>query len=293
MVKLSGATGTELWRDNASGTNTYDSQDIAREVAVDSANDVVAIGVLWTNNTTRNFVVVKLSGTTGEELWRRIVNRTGNTGEAFAVTVDTANNVIAAGYTYNPTTTTIASDFTVVKLSGLTGADLWRQEINGTGLQNVSDEARAVTVDATGNVMAAGSIAHNISSQINTAFAVLKFRGSDGQELWRQEINGSANEEDSAFSVPVDATGNVAAAGYTRNMGTNRDFTVAKFSGSTGAQLWQRVINGARDDCISDTDCEDVAHAVSFDAQGNVFASGWTENSSANSALTLIKLSIS
>ena len=65
--------------------------------------------------------------------------------QALAVTVDPASDVIAAGFTTNPST---GSDLTVIKFDGATGAELWRQVINGTA--DGDDRALAVTVDPEG-----------------------------------------------------------------------------------------------------------------------------------------------
>jgi hypothetical protein len=62
---------------------------------------------------------------------------------------------------------------------------------------------------------------------------------------WRIDINGRASiARDESFAVTVDAAGNVVAAGFTQNIGTGRDFTVIKFDGTSGTELWRQVING-------------------------------------------------
>ena len=120
----------------------------------------------------------------------------------------------------------------MVKFSGTTGAELWRQVINGTA--NDIDRAEAVTVDAAGDVVAAGSTLNTGTSE---DFTVVKFRGTDGAVLWSRNINGTANLEDGAFAVTVDAAGDVVAAGITENTGTSVDFTVVKFSGTDGSDF--------------------------------------------------------
>ena len=87
------------------------------------------------------------------------------------------------------------------------------------------------------------------------------------QQLWRQAINGTGNSFDVARAVAVDSVGNVIAAGYATNLGTFHDFTVIKFDGVSGAELWRRVINGAANDY-------DQANAVAVDGAGNVVAAG-------------------
>ena len=73
---------------------------------------------------------------------------------------------------------------------------------------------------------------------------MIKLNGASGTELWRQVINGTANGEDQALAVAVGGAGNVIAAGFTTNSGTGSDFTVIKFNGADGAELWRQVING-------------------------------------------------
>ncbi|TAJ82068.1 hypothetical protein EPO44_17615, partial [bacterium] len=57
---------------------------------------------------------------------------------------------------------------------------------------------------------------------------------------WQVKINGTAtNSNDGAFAATVDGAGNVVAAGFTENIGTGSDFTVIKFDGVSGAELWR------------------------------------------------------
>ena len=133
---------------------------------MDAGGEVVAAGVAFT--------VVKLSGPSGARLWRRAVSGIAISSTAFAVTVDAGGDVVAAG----ATTTGGFSDFTVAKLSGPSGARLWRRVINGPG--NANDEAFAVAVDAGGDVVAAGSINNTGTGE---DFAVVKLRGADGGDF--------------------------------------------------------------------------------------------------------------
>jgi len=92
-----------------------------------------------------------------------------------AVTVDRVGNLVAAGVTQNTGT---ATDFTVIKFDGVSGAELWRQVINGTA--NGTDRANAVTVDGVGNVVAAGA---TVNTGTSADFTVVKLRGTDGGDF--------------------------------------------------------------------------------------------------------------
>jgi outer membrane protein assembly factor BamB len=113
-----------------------------------------------------------------------------------------AGDVVIAGVTMN---SGIPQDFTVLKVDGDTGAQLWRQDIHGTAaITQGSDGAHAVAVDAVGNVFAAGELTNRGTG---ADFIVVKFDEATGVELWRQTLNGTANGVDLAVAVAVDAGG--------------------------------------------------------------------------------------
>src|SRR5262249_45379655 len=144
--------------------------------------------------------------------WQVTLRGTYNdtTNFANAVATDAEGNVIAGGCLYNRVT---AEDFTVIKLDGKTGEELWRVEINGTA--NGRDQVNALAVDARGDVIAAGWL---LNRNTSFDFAVVKLDGKTGAELWRVEINGTANREDEATAVAVDSDGHVVAVGEIRNI---------------------------------------------------------------------------
>jgi|GEM_PF-3988015 len=150
------------------------------------------------------------------EAWAWEVKIAG--GGANAVAVDGVGNVVVAGGILNGNG---ASSFTVIKFNGVSGAELWRQVIIGTA--NSNGGAGAVTVDAAGNVIAAGIT--NVINYISNTITVVKLDGVSGAELWREDIHGSANGQDSADAIAVDAAGNVVVAGSTVNTGSSSDFT--------------------------------------------------------------------
>src|SRR5262245_15071079 len=278
VIKFSAADGTELWRQviNGSATNSYGS---ANAVAVDLAGNVVAAGA--SSSGLGDFTVIKFNGVTGQELWRRVLSGSvpiGDCGDlARAVTVDGEGNVVASGFLCNAPP--FQSVPTVIKFNGVTGQELWRQAIAGVSV---------VAIDSQGHVVAAGSIPDRAT--FTSAFSTIKLNGATGQELWRQVINGTANAAGSsnfASVVASDAQGNVVAAGVTTNNGTGRDFTVIKFNGVTGAELWRQVINDA--DANGNIFPPPEAHALAIDTQSNVVAAGSTRNKDALLAFTAIK----
>jgi len=238
VVKLSGTTGAELWPPQRIGGLTSDV-NIANVVRADPVGDVIAAGVIDDHS----FDLVKLSGASGAELWRHAG------GEAVAAAVDGAGDVVAVGW-----------DFIVVKVSGTNGTEAWRHS---------NDFGRAVALDAMGDVFVAGDVQN--ATEGHSDGAVVKLSGATGTELWPvQVISGTAGLGDHVNDLAVDAVGDAIVAGQTWDVGT--DFTILKFSGSTGERLWFTTIDG------TEFGAQDLASAVTVDGAGTIAAAGTTVN---------------
>ena len=249
VAVLSRADGSERWRAAVPG-----GDGIADAVAVLDDGSVVAGGGVAEVDSLMSFTVVRLSGSTGAEIWRRSLGP----GSASGLAVDPEGNIVAAGEAYRP------SRFTVVKLAASDGAVLWQQypadllydvgQAIGTPAAN-----HAITTDAAGDVVACGLGPGN----------VVKFAGADGATLWR-----------ATFAVPpdmiaVDATSDVFVTGAT---------TMAKLSGQTGAELWHHQDIPA-----------DGGFAARFvlDSGGDVIAAGFAQPPGRHNDLSIMKLAAS
>lgn len=169
---------------------------------------------------------------------------------ALAVVVDAAGDVFAGGQLANNDTN---SDLVVLKFDGTSGTEVWRREIDGG--QSGFDSVHALAL-AGADVVAAG----NLHTSSEPDFAVLKFDGSTGEELWRQLLPDGL-----ARAVAVDDAGDVLAVGRAQGS-TGWTFVVVKYHGATGAELWRSDVEsvGVHDGAVS----------VSVSAGGDVVASG-------------------
>jgi uncharacterized delta-60 repeat protein len=260
--------GAPLWEQNFHGNGSTETfTNLAFSVAADNRGNVVAAGITHNDGTFDDFTVVKYDRD-GTLLWRQNLNGSANgTDEALAVVVDHQADVIAAGQTQN--TGTGSGDFTVAKFERQ-GTLLWQQNLNGTEADSF-DAASAVAVDDHGDVVAAGQT-QNTGTGFD--FTVAKF-DRDGILLWQQNLNGTANGADGAFSVTIDNERNVVAAGVTDNIGTGQEFTIAKFD-RDGILLWQQTLNG-----------NGGATSVAVDNRGNVVAAGSTQSLTTGSGFTV------
>jgi len=265
--------GVAAWHVDIVGTATR-STDVARAIAIDARGHIVIAGVTQNSGVPQDFTVLKVNGSSGAMSWRKVVHGTasstlGSDG-ANAVAVDAAGDVIAAG---NLTNADTGSDFTVVKFDEASGAEVWRQVVNGTA--NAFDMASTVAVDAAGDVTAAGFLGN---TGTGSDFTVIKFHGGTGTELWRRSLTEAGNGFDAARAVAVDADGNVIAVGLFASAG----FTAVKFDGACGSELWRRSIQGTASGVAE-------AGAVALDGAGNVVAAGALTNAGTLSDFAVVK----
>ena len=258
VIKHAGATGVDLWSVAIAGTDASGSNG-ASAVAVDGADDIVAVGSLENLGTLDDLVAVKLDGATGAELWRREVDVPVVGEISSELVIDGAGDVIAAA--------TIApwQAAYITKLDGTTGADVW-------ALASVPSlrSARAVALDGAGDVVVAGATHNGTSLDL----AVLKFDSSTGAELWRRSIDGTEAVLDEATDVSVDAAGDVIVTGGIRNDVTGHAFSVVKLDGSTGAEIWRQELDGD----TKDTSSYEAVIAVALTASGDAVVTGVLEN---------------
>ena len=231
VVRLAAVDGSEVW-------NVPLPCFAVESVAVDGAGAVVAAGTADgpTLHEGSDFVVAKFAGNDGAELWRTHVNGAEpvNVEAAHVVTVDQAGDVVAGG----KISSSQCDAFGVAKFGGADGAELWRRVI-----LPVCGEAVDVAADGAGDVVAVGRINGSFDAGRGYGpndFAVFKLAGSSGTTLWKHtldgngELPGDGRNNDQAFAVALDATGNVAAAGTIYRETTFSDLAVLRFDGTIG-----------------------------------------------------------
>ncbi|TKJ37622.1 hypothetical protein CEE37_14015 [candidate division LCP-89 bacterium B3_LCP] len=91
-------------------------------------------------------------------------------------------------------------------------------------------------------------------------------------EEWAAIYNGTANGEDAAQDIAVDAEGNVYVTGYEAASAVppyNFNYMTIKYD-STGAIVWMAGYNGMANE-------DDIPQAIALDNNNNVYVTGWTD----------------
>jgi len=188
--------------------------------------------------------------------WVRSYNGPGNSNDAgYSIAVDASGNVYIAGSVY---VTGQNNDYCVIKYSS-GGVQQWVVTYNGPS--SYDDAAISIGLDASSNIYVTGRSYSSASYDIYT----MKISPAGGV-FWGQTYNGPGNSEDMPVSMIVTPSGSVYIAGYSRGIGTLRDFTVIKYN-TSGIIQWVQRYNGPANQ-------EDVANALTLDPSGNLYAAG-------------------
>jgi hypothetical protein len=239
----------------------------------------------------RDAFLAKYSST-GTLLWARDFGGIG-TDIATAIAQDTSGNIYLAGsyqnsVTFGTTTLTSvgSSDSFVAKLDS-SGNVLWAQSGGGTGF----DQATAIAVDASGNVVASGQFQGTatfgttaLTSAGSYDAFVVKYSAT-GTAQWARGFGGAS--ADTAAGLAIDSSGNTYVVGRfagTATFGSTSltsaggyDAYLVKFD-PTGAVTWVHSYGGTG---------TDQATAVALDGSGNAYITGSFSNSVTFGSTTL------
>jgi hypothetical protein len=307
-VLLVSAAAAEWARSVSAGNNASSFYALAK----DAAGSVYAAGYQSGNSSytygtgisaqgthiAENAVLVKYDST-GAALWAKTVSA-GNTVSVFyAVAVDASGNVYAAGYqggtsagiTYGTGVTAKGSsgssvfDVVLVKYDS-SGTAQWARTVS-TAAANDRSQFKAVAVDASGSVYAAGYQSGTVTYTYGTGVTaqgtsttrnvVLVKYNADGNAQWAKTVSaGNVNSEFKA--VAVDTSGGVYAAGcqqgtvtYTygavsaQGTYTDNNVVLVKYDSGGTAQWVKTVSEGSN---------RSEFNAVAVDASGGVYAAG-------------------
>lgn len=160
---------------NTSGTivntvifnGTANSADISNAIQIDVSGNVYVAGRAKNTGSSEDFWVAKYNNSLGQ-VWSDSYNGSGaNYDEATAIAIDLSGNVYVTGYSYLNSSN---NDFLTVKYDPASGSRLWTTRFNGTA--NNSDQAKAINVDAAGNVYVSGD---SKGSGTGTDYSTIKY----------------------------------------------------------------------------------------------------------------------
>ena len=258
----------------------YSGYDTASAMVVDSSNNVIVTGQSYGGASSYDYATIKYSSA-GAPLWtNRYDGPGGRVDAANAVAVDSGNNVIVTGYSegLRASPDYHNGDYATIKYSSA-GVPLWTsrygREGDGTNAYSGYDNAHAVAVDGSDNVIVTGGASNENNNQ---DYATIKY-SSSGVPIWTNRYNGSSNwGDDIAWAVAVDGSNDVIVTGNSQN-----HYATIKYS-SAGAPLWTNRYSGPGGGY-------DYAWAVAVDHSNNVIVTGSSSGSGSANDYATIKYS--
>lgn len=239
----------------------------------DSAGNLIITGYQNLNaDANDNYYTVKFKADGSGLSWpAKSYNRNGGSDQATAVTVDSNNDIIVTGISWNG----FNKDVHTIKYDGATGDIIWEATFNGG--TNADDYATGITVDSLNNVYVGGYT----NADGNDDYFVIAYNGSTGAAqgggpVWKATWNGTADNTDKLTAITA-GNGGIVVTGYSSN-GTDFDYSTIKFDYS-GAKLWNTRYS-------STGSHDDWGQLVKMDPSGNVVVSGFVSNASNKSIYT-------
>ncbi|HIA11201.1 MAG TPA: T9SS type A sorting domain-containing protein [Flavobacteriales bacterium] len=210
-----------------------------------------------------------------------------------SITTDASGNVYTTGFFYatvdfDPGVGTLSltpsggADIYIQKLDA-NGTLLWAKSMGGTG----DDYGMSITTDALGNVYTTGNFRDTVDFDPGVGVLNLTSAGlydmfiqkldPNGNLLWAKSLGGSGFDQ--GVSITTDALGNVYTTGdfdtivdFDPGVGTLNltsagvsDIFIQKLD-ANGNLIWAKSMGGTS---------EDFGHAITTDALGNVYTTGW------------------
>jgi len=256
--------GNELWVARYDGP--VNEEDRAYSLALDNSGNVYVTGcskgsaLLGTN---MDYATIKYDSR-GNELWVARYDGPGNEKDrAYSLALDNSGNVYVTGCSKGSALLGTNMDYATIKYDSR-GNELWVARYDGPG--NEEDRAYSLAVDNSSNVYVTGE---SVGSGINSDYATVKY-DSLGNELWVVRYDGPGNEEDRAYSLVLDNSGNVYVTGCSKGstlLGTNMDYATIKYD-SRGNELWVTRYDGPGIISL------DRAYSLALDNSGNVYVTG-------------------
>ncbi|MFA6268855.1 MAG: hypothetical protein WC652_03525, partial [archaeon] len=244
-----------------------------------------------------DFFIVKYNSSGVAQWAKGPIGETGTTTDGVnSIFVDSSGNVYATGG-FSAESISFGNDVNLDNGSGIdffvvkydsSGVAQWAKNAVGTG--PYTEQGNSVFVDSSGNVYLTGTFYSpnlGFGNDVNLTnsnpnqpnFFVVKYDSSGVAQWAKGPSSGTGGSTETAYSVFVDASGNVYAGGYftsttlgfgndinLTNMGSN-DFFVVKYD-SSGVAQWAR---GASSE--TGTSYEHV-NSVFVDSDNNVYVAG-------------------
>ncbi len=269
LGKAAGSDGRLFWQIG----NGVASDTRWNDVAVDAQDNIIVAGREILPGGTESCVAVAKYSSQGTLLWKVGREAALQPGSATAVKLDEEGNILVCGRADNPSSgslyaakfrpesggliwqTTapfregggsalaldkagnlfIAGSGGVIKLDGTHGRRRWKFE---------EGPYKAIAVDANGDVVAAGDRYYAYSEEGGQIYRLntVKLNAGTGVKSWEKFLRQAVDSR--ATGIAFDSRNEVIVSGYACDISFNFLYYTAKYRGSNGAVVWEKLYDG-------------------------------------------------
>jgi len=235
-------------------------------MAIDAMGNIYVTGSSNEDSFTDHYTTIKYDPN-GNEIW--VAGYSYTDDEAKAIAIDSLGNICVTG---NSIGSNGRPDYATIKYDP-NGNELWVVRYNGPG--DDGDYANGIVIDSFDNICVTGS---SESAAGDMDYATIKY-DPNGSELWVTRYNGSNNGNDYGLDLAVDGFDNIYVSGRCDSLGVGGDYATVKYD-PNGNELGVARYNGS-------SNGDDSPSAVTVDSLGNVYVTGWSQDSGYYDYLTI------
>jgi uncharacterized delta-60 repeat protein len=235
--------------------------DGAFAIAVDSNDNIYVTGSSDGSGTSSDYATIKYSPDSNQPIWVARYDGPGNNvDQAFAIAVDSNDNIYVTGYSDGSAT---EGDYATIKYSPDSNQPVWVARYNGPAYWSF-----AIAVDSNDNIYVTGS---SDGSGTGADYTTIKYSPDSNQPVWVARYNGPGNWYDDAYDIAIDSNDNIYVTGQSWGSDTEYDFATIKYSPDSNQPVWVARHNG-QGGLESET-------TISVDSQDNIYVTGYSDAS--------------
>ena len=228
-------------------------------VTSDASGNIFVTGSVTTGNSGYDFATIKYNSS-GTQLWIKYYNGTGNGNDIpSAIASDNSGNIYVTGQSNGSGSN---ENYATIKYNP-SGDQQWVQIFQGPSGYSMPT---AICVDAAGNLYVTGydlSIAG--SQHTGLDYLTIKYN-ANGVQQWVQRGNPGIYNDDKAYALAVDASGNVYVTGGSSQTGGYSIATI-KYN-SSGVEQWLKIFDGPAHNY-------DEGYSIAVNNGGDVYVTGY------------------
>lgn len=256
-IKYNASTGAILWNSFYTGIGATD--DIATKIAYKNGSAYVTGKGFYSTSSSADYVTIKYNGTTGDSIWVKNYNGTGNGNDsATSIRISTDSSIFVTGKSFGTST----YDYATLRYSSA-GTQNWAKRYNGSS--NGNDIGISLSLNSTAaspDIYVTGT---SDSTGTGTNIVTIKYTFTS-VESWKKTYNGNGNGNDSPAELRYVDDNSIYIIGKSSMSGAGTNMALMKYT-STGDTTFVRTYNGTANG-------NDEAAGITIDASGYIYVAG-------------------